>query len=507
MKITYFLSIDIGTSSTKLVLMDWQGECLATVSREYPTIYEENGGVVQDAQDWWDAIIYGCKQLAERFPKEMYAVEAISVDGQSSTVLPIDTEGKLLSKAMIWTDHRAIEQERCLLDEVGQSLFTEINGNHINASNIACKIMWLKKNRKACYEKTWKFLTSTGFAVYKLTGQAICDVTEGGLSQLMDMRRLEWSDALIKACDIDRDKLPELRKCFEVAGTLRKEIAQNLGLAEAVKVLTGAMDACACALGTGVDRDSNAFITGGTVTAIGVGTKRPIMNGKLHVYPHIVPGIWLSVAGVDFGGGNYRWFRDQFMQDLAKDSVYEIMNKMAAESRPGAHKLLFLPSLVGQRCPQWDLDMRGAFVGISSRHTKSDFLRAIMEGNAFGIREIMELQEQAGADIHTIMIAGGIAKSDLWMQIFSQVLHKTIWKVYSQQDTAYGNLLNAAYGLGIYDSLSQKLPGRDMRAVDVPEQTTQIYDQLYRIYKEVYPGLKQVFSTLAKIKDEEDDKK
>lgn len=497
MENAYFISVDIGTSSAKIVLMDLSGNCIASVSREYPTEYEENNGAVQDAALWWETVQGGLARLAKSVPEEMKKVQAISVDGQSSTVLPVDGEGNILSRAMIWMDKRAVQEEEQLRKYPGQQLFTEINGNYISAANIAPKILWIKNNQPEIYDRTWKFFTSEGFIVYRLTGKDSCDVTEGGLSQLMDMRRLEWSGELIRACGIDEDKLPKLYRSYEVVGEILPEVASSVGLRAGIRVVAGSMDVCACALGTGVDRESAAFITGGTVTALGVGTGAPIMDGKLHVYPHIVPGVWFSVAGVDFGGGNYRWFRDNFMEEYTAEDAYREMNRLAAQSPPGANRLLFLPSSVGQRCPQWDIHMRGAFIGVAPSHEKKDFLRAIMEGNAFGIREIMDIQEAEGASIDRIMIAGGISKSDLWMQIFSAVLKRKIMRVHSQQDTAYGNLINAAYGTGYIDTFDPPLPGRQMEEMGVMADNGGAYEKLYEIFSTIYPSLKKTFDMLA----------
>lgn len=492
-----FISIDIGTSSCKSVLMDETGALLGSASREYPTFYGESGAVSQNADDWWDGVVATVRELAARAPDCRGRIAAIGIDGQSSVMLPLDREGNVLYPAMIWMDHRAQAQKRRIDENVGQETLSELNGNRNDASNVAPKIMWFRDHCPELYQRTDRIVSSVGFIVYRLTGVFSHNLSEGGLTQLLDIRTGAWSDPLIGGCGLDSALLPELYRCCDIVGTVRADAAGLLGIPSGIPVTAGAMDVCACALGTGAVSKGDAFITGGTVTALGVCTDRPVRNGSLHVYHHAVPGLWCSVAGVDFGGGSFRWFRDRFMAECPGADAYAEMDRLAAQSPPGAGNLLFLPALVGQRCPQWDSNMRGAFVGITPAHGKPAFLRAIMEGNAFGVREIMELQEAEGAGLNKILIAGGIAKSDLWLQIFADVLRRRALRVRSRQDTAYGNMICAAVAVGLFSSFEVTLPGRNFEPIRASAETRAVYDRLYGIYRQLYPALREQFAQLS----------
>lgn len=489
----YFISIDIGTSSCKTVLLDESGRVVATASSEYPTFFAPDGSSRQDARQWWHSAQSGLAEIASACPEAKNRVAAIGIDAQSSVMLALDGCGEPLFPAMIWNDSCAQAQKRRIDECVGQDMISRINGNHNDATNVAPKIMWFRDNHPELYRRTDRIVSAVGYIVYKLTGRYSLSISEAGLTQLTDIERGVWSDELISACGIDRKKLPEIVGCEQIVGTLKPDVAASVGLAAGIPVVAGAMDACACALGTGVTHRGDAFVTGGTVTALGVCADRPIRNGVLHIYHHVVPGLWASVGGVDFGGGSFRWCRDRFFKD--EPEPYARMNALAAQAAPGCGGLLFLPSLVGQRCPQWDDAMRGAFVGITPNHGAGEFVRAIMEGNAYGVREIMELQAREGAQLSRVMIAGGIARSDLWMRIFATVLGKPVRRVHSLQDTAYGNMICAGVGIGMFPNFDVELSGRRFEPIE-PLDGARAYERYYETFLKIYPALKGIFAEL-----------
>lgn len=492
------LSIDIGTSSCKTVLFQQDGTVLCSASREHKTVFRDDGGAEQLPEEWWLHVIQTVQEILGRDTEFRKRIGVIGVDSQSSSVIAVSKEGKVLYPAMIWSDRRAEKETKWIDREIGQEIITKINGNRNNASNAAPKILWFQQHFPRLYEKTYQFLTASGYLVYRLTGIFSCNISEGGLTQLLDIDKGIWSEELFGAMELDIKKMPQLFPCYEIAGKLTMDSSVTLGLQEGVPVVTGAVDAVACGLGCGIIRDGDAYITGGTVTAVGVCTEKPLKDGSVHVYHHIVPGHYCNMAGVDFGGGNYRWFRDQFMQDV-KDNVYDRMNEMAAEAGPGAGKLLFLPTTVGQRCPQWDGNMKGVFFGVTPQHEKKHFIRAIMEGNAFETREIIELMESLGAGIRSLTIAGGIVRSEEWMRIFADVLGKPLYITEFEEATAMGNMLNAAYGVGMLKDFQDAKKIIKSEKAETDEQGINIYKKLYPIYRRLYPVLRESFSELARV--------
>ncbi|MEE0202043.1 MAG: FGGY family carbohydrate kinase [Muricomes sp.] len=497
MKAKYILSIDIGTSSCKVVLFDSSGSIIQVCSKEHRTFFKRNGGAEQNPDEWWAGICYAVKQVIESAGVGAEEIEVIGVDSQSSSMIPMDLSGNVLYPSMIWTDRRAAEEKQWVDDNIGQETITRINGNHNDESNVALKLMWLKKHEPDVYREADVIMNAAGYLVYRLTGQFTCNISEGGLTQMFDTRKGAWSDELIRAYGLDREKLPDILPCYEIAGRLTEEAAHGLGLMEGIRVAAGSMDAVACALGCGVVENGDSYITGGTVTAMGICSDRPVGNDSVHVYHHIVPGTWCNMAGVDFGGGNFRWYRDQFMQGYSEAEVYERMNHLAALIPAGSDKLLFLPTLVGQRCPQWDSTTRGVYLGITPEHTQGHFIRALMEGNAFAIREILELEKEAGAVCSQIAIAGGIARSGLWMRIFSDVLGVPLYRTECEEAAAVGNMYTAAYGVGMISSFKDVKKRIAAQRIERDEKDSRVYEKLYPIYKTLYPAVKKQFQMLA----------
>lgn len=499
MKKQYILSIDIGTSSCKVVLFDNDGCIIQMVAREHPTFFFENGGVEQHPQDWWNSVIWAIKSILCKTSITKQDIAVIGVDSQSSSMIPVTRNGNVLYPAMIWTDKRATKEKSWIDKWIGQETINAINGNHNDESNVALKLMWLKSNQPEVYKRTDQILNATGYIVYQLTRCFSTNISEGGLTQMLDINNGIWSDELICAYNLDKEKLPDIYECHEIVGGVTREVAELLGICEGTKVVAGAMDVVSCALGCGVVKKGDSFITGGTVTALGVCSDKPTRNDALHVYHHIVPGTWCNVAGVDFGGGNFRWFRDQFMQEYQKEDVYEYMNAIAEKIPLGADKLLFLPTLVGQRCPQWDGNMKGLYFGITPSHTKGHFIRSLMEGNAFLSKEILELQQKEGAVSKEITIAGGIARSKVWMNIFADVLEIPLYKAECEESTAVGNMMNAAYGVGIITSFEEAKKKMTADRILFNQENSKKYQKIYKVYQNLYPAVKEEFKMLSEL--------
>lgn len=493
----YVLSIDLGSSSCKTVIINQEGTVIAKASQEYPAHFGANDAVDQDSNHWWESAVATIRQTVAQGDWNPSNIVAIGIDSQSSVMLPLDKDGNALHAAITCSDKRAKSQAAFINEAIGQDTLTQINGNWNDMSNVAPKMMWFRDTYPDLYRKTDKVVSGAGFLVYRLTGEHAHNVSEGGLTQLFDIEKGTWSESLIHGCGLDRDKLPQIYGCSEVVGKTTPAISRLLGIPAGIPVIAGAMDVCACALGCGIVETNDAFITGGTVTALGVCSDAPLKDHSLHVYHHIIPNLWCNVAGVDFGGGSFRWYRDRFLSHLPQAQAYDEMNRLAVQSTAGADGLLFLATLTGQRCPQWDANMRGAFFGITPNHGQPSFLRAVMEGNAYGIRRIMQIIEENGGDISKCIIAGGISRSDIWMEIFATLLGKPLYRAYYGEDTALGNLISASYGVGLIDNYRIQLPCRVMEPCTPNPADLPTYQKMYQVHSQLESALKEPFAALA----------
>jgi len=496
----YLLGIDVGTSSCKTVLFNSMGRVICTAAVEYPTLIEKDGWAEQEPETWWLSVSKTIGDVLKSSGVKPSDIAAVGIDSQGSAVVPLDEEFNPLGKAIIWMDRRSEPECRWIDKNVGQDLLTKINGNKNDSSNFGPKLRWIKQKEPERYKKTYKFSSAGGFLAHRLTDVLSFSITEGGLSQLFDIEKGVWSDELVKAFELDYEKLPEIYSPFHIIGKVTKRASKETGLLEGTPVIAGAMDATACALGCGVMGNNDTFISGGTVTCVGVCTGRPLRNPKFHSYHHIVPGNWIHAAGVDFGGGSYRWYRDNLLSSGNFENLsYELLDLEAEAAGVGANKLLFMPYMVGQRTPIWDNNTRGLFFGISPAHTRKHFTRAILEGNAYGVNFILKLFEEMGIRAANVKLTGGCSKGHVWREIFADVLAQNISIPTITEVTALGIAVTAGVGAGVYNSFDEALRNVKYEEVNCNSSNAEKYGKLYKVFSGLYPLLKDKLQELADI--------
>ncbi|CAA7600912.1 glycerol kinase [Acididesulfobacillus acetoxydans] len=490
----YVLGIDLGTSSCKTVLFTDKLIVVCSASAEYGTSYPRPGWAEQRAEEWWEALRQTVSRVLTESRIKPSEIAAIGVDSQGSTVLPVTAEGQALRPGLIWMDRRAEVQCRWIDENLGDSLW-QISGNHNDPSNIAPKVLWLKNNEPDVYSRADKFMHANGYLIYRLTGQFSMDKSEGGLTQLFDTVRGSWSEELIMSCGIDRAKLPDIYDCFEVVGQVTTEAARETGLCQGTPVVAGAMDMVASALGAGVYHAGEMYVAAGTVTALGVAVDEPKFTHSMHLYHHIIPDLWINAAGVDFGGGGLRWLRN-----VLSEEDYLILNDLAQESCPGSNGLIFLPYMVGQRAPLWNSATRGVIMGLHPATGKADFIRMFMEGNAFGVRNILDIAEKEGLAGGSIRMTGGCTQSPIWTQIFADITGKNIEVPGALDVAALGSAVTAAVGIGMFRGFEEALTGYSLEnTYQVRSSEHQLYEKMFRIYKRIYANLREEFTLLAEI--------
>ena len=402
---------------------------------------------------------------------------------------------------MIWSDRRAYRQQQWLEENVDEALQTEINGNRFDASNVGTKALWWKQTHPDLYRKTNMILNAGGYIVYRLTGRYSCNISEADLSQLSDQRRMCWSEDLFDAYGLGLRMFPPIYRGDEVVGGVSESAARLTGLKAGTPVAAGSIDVCATALGAGIFEKGDAVITGGTVTGIAVLNDRFVKQHCSHVYHHAAGNGWIYCASVDFGGGSLRWFRDQFMlSDQLASETYNVMDQMAEGVPAGSENLIFMPYMVGQRCPEWDTNMTGVFFGLRPQHTKAHCIRAIMEGTAFGLAKIAGLLEDENISIRKLVVAGGCAKSNIWMDIFGQVLSKNrLYRSQVKELAAFGAALCAGMAAGIYNGEKEACACCRSEELDFKKHDRERYDKLGKVFVSLYPALKEAFEELRTI--------
>jgi xylulokinase len=487
------LAIDLGTSSCKLAIFDNNLVQVCSHSKEYPTLHPFPGWAEQPPDMWWEVVVAGIKELIHDSGISPASIDCIGVDSMGSALVPVSNDGVPLRNGLIWMDRRSEDQCK-LIDRMAGDKLWEINGNHNDPSNIAPKILWLKEQEPENYKKTAQFLHANGFLVYKLTGVFSMDFSEGGLTQLFDTRTNRWSEELIRACEIDGAKLPEVYQCDDIAGAVSKEAAAETGLLKGIPVVAGSMDMVASALGTGVINKGDVYTAGGTVTATGICLDKPVFHKDFHVYSHIVPGKFLLAAGVDFGGGGLKWFRE-----LTGLEDYKQFDTLGPEDRRTRHPLLFLPYMVGQRAPLWNSSTRGVICGIHPSTGIKELALMFMEGNALGTKRIIEKATFVD-EVKNVRMTGGCAKSPVWMQIFADIIGKKI-EIPGNMDVAVlGTAITAGIGAGIFSSYEAALKMVEISRTYTPDPSmTDYYRLLYEQFIALYENTIAINNRLAEI--------
>lgn len=492
------LGIDIGTTNAKAAVVDAHGRVVAEASRTYRTYHLGPGLVEQDAEEWWRATCEAAGAAIDEARKAGEHVRGIAVSGQGCALTPVDEEGHPLRRAIIWMDTRAEPQcewmRRSVADEVRAA-----NGNLVAPYNVEPKILWLREHEPAFYEATRCFLTTTAFITHSLCGDLVMNRSDGGILFSYDLARGDWSDAVLRAIDLPRDKLPRLANCDEVVGGLTPEAASALGLQGGTPVVAGGEDTSAAALAAGVAIPGQAYLSLGTAGVVGICLDRPLPQPRLLSFPHVVDDIVLLSGSMSSLGAALSWFHQRFGADLRGDP-YAALSAEATQSPPGANGLVFLPYLTGELHPILDPFARGTFVGLSLSTTRADLVRAMMEGGAYAIRHNLEVGMEVGAHPEELRAVGGPTRSSLWCQIIADVVQLPVTVMPEQAGSAQvGDALLAAAGIGLVPNLVQAAEERARsRALFTPRpQVRARYDALYAIYRETYEQLKGSFRALA----------
>jgi xylulokinase len=499
----YILGVDLGTSSCKAVVVNDKGNIVSSATDHYPTSYPFAGWAEQDPNIWWQAFKSSVRKAIEKSNIEAKDIASVGIDSQGSCLVPIDKSGKSLCPAPIWTDRRSTKQCEWIKREVGEELILKISKNRIDPSNIAPKILWLKENKPEIYKKTWKFLHANGYLIYKLTGIPSMDLSEGCLTQLFNGDKDDWSAILLDKHYIPRRLLPDVYPCHAVVGEISKEAANGTDLKEGTPVIAGGMDCPMSAFGAGVTKEKQTYVTAGTVTAIGVCSKTPIESPLFHCLGHVIPKRWLVVSAVDYGGAGFKWFKDKLITPVAsrEEDLYRLLVEQTNGIPAGCDGLIFLPYMVGQRSPLWNNNTRGVIFGLSPDHGIGHFVKMLMEGNAYALRNVVELIESKVNYIEELRFVGGCTKVELWNQIFSDIIGKRVL-ANQQENTALASALLAGVGVGLIKDINEVVKMIKMFKEYIPNlENKELYDDLYRIFKKTFSNLLEVFDSLGNLKN------
>ena len=484
----FFIAIDLGTSAVKLLMMNQKGEILKTVSKEYPLYFPKPGWSEQNPEDWFKGVMSGMEELLEGSNRE--AVQGISFGGQMHGLVALDKNGEVIRPAILWNDGRTAEQTEYLNGTVGKEKLSALTANIAFAGFTAPKILWMKQNEPENFSRINKIMLPKDFIAYKLSGSFSTDVSDASGTLLFDVKNRCWSKEMLKICGIEETMLPKVFESFETVGLLKEKYAKKLGLKGDVKIIAGAGDNAAAAIGTGTVSDGDCNISLGTSGTVFISKDSFGVDGAnaLHSFAHAngkyhLMGCMLSAASCN------KWWCESILK--TPDFAAEQKNVPAL----GQNRVFFLPYLMGERSPHNDPSARGVFLGMSMDTTREDMTMAVLEGVAFALKDSLEAAKTTGVTLSSTKICGGGAKSPLWRKIVANVTGLTVETLESEEGPALGAAMLAAVGCGYFPSVAQAAQTvvKISERIKPDRETMAKYQEKYQKFKQFYPALKNLF--------------
>ena len=489
-----FIGIDLGTSSVKLLLSDASGKILNSVSREYPLEFPQPGWSQQNPEDWKNAVLSCVPQLLEGY--DASRVAGIGCGGQMHGLVVLDENDNVIRPAILWNDGRTAKQVEYLNQQIGKAKLSALTANIAFAGFTAPKILWMQEHEPEAFARVAKIMLPKDYINYILTGVHACDYSDASGMLLLDVANKCWSKEMLDICGVKESQMPALFESYDCIGTLKPEMAAQLGLPAAVKVAAGAGDNAAAAIGTGVIGEGGCNISVGTSGTVFISSKKFSVdsNNALHSFAHADGGYHLMACMLSAASCN-KWLMDDILQatDYAAEQAAILPEKL------GENHIFFLPYLMGERSPINDTNARGTFIGMTMDSSRADLVQAVLEGVAFAIRDCVEVAKDLGIQIQSSKICGGGSKSDLWKKIIANVLNISLEVPETEQGPGVGGIVLAMVASGACANVAEGCAKfTSVSNVIRPEPAlVEKYEKRYRQFKAIYPACKDLFTNLT----------
>ena len=491
----YYIGIDLGTSSIKLLLVDETGQIWHTVTREYPLLFPQPGWSEQEPAHWWQAVREGIPALLQGF--DAAKVAGIGAGGQMHGLVALDEADQVIRPAILWNDGRTFREVDYLNDTIGRERLSALTANIAFAGFTAPKLLWMRRNEPENFRRIRRIMLPKDYINYKLTGVHCCDYSDASGMLLLDVQHKCWSREMLDICGITEEQMPRLYESFQCVGTLLPEVAAELGLPADVKACAGAGDNAAAAVGTGVVGAGGCNISLGTSGTIFISSDKfgvDPHNG-LHAFAHADGGYHLMGCMLSAASCN-KWF----MEDILGSDDYAGLQTQITPDKLGRSHVYFLPYLMGERSPINDTSARGTFIGMTMDTSRADMLQAVLEGVAFAIRDSFEVARSLGIAIPRSMICGGGSKSPLWRQMIADILGIPLDIPVTEQGPGYGGAMLAMVACGVFESV-QQAADKLVRVKDTvqpdPERVA-LYEKRYQQFRQIYPACRELFKVLER---------
>lgn len=496
----YWLGIDIGTGGSRALLVDEKGALKAAFTAPHEDMKMERPlWAEQRPENWWDAAqaaIQGVLKAAGASGKD---VKAVGLTGQMHGLVLLDKDNSVIRPSLIWCDQRSQPQVDFINQTIGKANVVAHTANPMLTGFTLPKLLWVRDNEPANFEKAKKFLLPKDYIRLMLTGVHATEVSDASGTGLLDVVTRRWSREMVERLKLDASLLPELRESVEVTGAISKEAAKATGLKEGTPVVGGAGDQAASGIGNGIVGGGVASCTIGTSGVVFAYLDRPQYDplGRVHTFCHAVKGKW-HVMGVTQGAGlSLQWYRDQF----APGVDYDKLIAQAATAPPLSHGLYWLPYLMGERTPHLDSTARGGWIGLTAKHGRAEMIRAILEGVSYSLKDCLRVVEHMGVEVRNVRASGGGARSQFWRQMLADILGTGISTLENSDGSAYGAALLAMAGSGAFKTVEEACEAtiHEKDCLIPFAHSSAAYQRGYEVYTVLYPTLKPIFGLIHQL--------
>ena len=484
-----FLGIDVGTGGTRAVVINEGGEVVAQATAEHaPFVSSQIGWSEQSPEDWWRALTEAVSSVLRSVPSKEIA--GVSFSGQMHGSVFLDQSDEVIRPALLWNDQRTADQVAVLRQTIGDERVIELVGNPAVTGFTLPKLLWLRETEPENWRRVCSVLLPKDYVRFRLTGEKACDVADGSGTLMFDVKNRRWSSEMLELVNIDPSLLPRVVESIDAAGMVSDVGAKATGLKPGTPVFAGAGDNAAGAIGAGLVSPGTLGATIGTSGVIFVVTDQPTAdrNGRVHSLCHAIPGRW-HMTGVTLAAGySLKWFRDTF----AAGASYDELTAEAAKVPPGSEGLIWQPYLMGERSPHMDPNAKASFTGITGSHGRGHFVRAIMEGVAFSLRDSIDIFKSLGVAVNEIRLGGGGAISPLWRQIQSDVYGQPVSTPEADEGAAFGAAILAGVGAGRWPSVDAAVIEtiKIDQTIEPDEDAVAALEENYAVFRSLYPAVR-----------------
>jgi gluconokinase len=487
----YIIGVDLGTSSAKVIAVRKDGKVMAHSQQEYPIHQPEPGRSEQDPDQILEAVRNGIRSVAT-IMKDPPA--AVSFSTAMHSVMAMDKDGKALTPLIIWADNRSQSvADRLRKTPLAASLLQQ-SGTPVHAMSPLCKIIWWKEQAPDVFQAAACFIGIKEYIFYHFFGRYITDHSTASATGLFNIHELTWNQASLEAAGITAAQLPEAVSSDSFIDGLPENIARDLGLFPGTRFVAGASDGCLAQLGSNALDKGHATLTIGTSGAVRMAIDQPVTDpqGRLFTYV-LTPDHFVTGGAINNGGVVLQWYLESFLQSVTEKPLQVDAGLQQALSTPaGAEGLLCLPYLHGERAPVWDGHAKGAFIGVQPQHTTWHFMRALLEGMAFGLLSITEALEETAGKVEKISVSGGFTHSPEWVQLMADVFQRPMYLRQESDASAMGAVRLGFQALGIdisFAAVTEKVFSPAPEHADVYKKAYAVHGKLYAALKDIFPAL------------------